>query len=372
MTSPLPTSFVTIEAENADTIHARMLAVAKQYDPDVDTQLGSPVWDAQRPSAEEIESVQISIVNAVSAVIPATSWGDYLDDHVAEAGLTRKPGDVATGSVTLKSTVDVTIPIGTVLATINGLEFVTDAEAVITPPESQPDPDNPEPGATTVNVTANAVGREYNISPYTLRLVPRAFEGIVTVEQTQSMSGGVDAESDADLRERYFAVIRNRSGAGNPDNYKGWALEVNGTKAAKVFRATPSPGSVTIAVASQEGVPDSTLVDEVQTLIDARANVLSNNIVVPATALPVNIEGTLTLMPDTLLADVQTAFEDGVTAYLESLYYTGEPVRYSAVYQLLLNTTGVLDVSDFTLNNAVANILAEGTDIATLGAVTLT
>lgn len=372
MASTLPTSFISIEAENTDTIHARMLDTAKQYDPDVDVQEGSPVWDANRPSAEELENIQINIVNAVSAVIPATSWGDYLDDHVTEAGITRKPGDYATGTVDLKATVDVTVPAGTVLATISGLEFVTDAEAVITPPAVQPDPDNPEPGVATVNVTATAVGRDYNISPYTLRLVPREFENLVILEQAQAFTGGLDAESDDDLRARYFAVIRNRSGAGNPDNYKGWALEVNGTKAAKVFRATPSPGSVTIAVASQEGVPDAELVDEVQARINAHANVLSNNIVVPATALPIDMSGTLTLMPDTLLADVQTAFEDSVVSYLESLYYTGEPVRYSAVYQLLLNTTGVLDVSDFIMNGAVANILAEGTDIAVLGKVTFT
>lgn len=372
MASISPTSFITIEAENADTIHGRMLDTAKQYDADVDVQEGSPVWDANRPSAEELESIQVNLVNAVSAVIPATSWGEYLDDHVIEAGLSRKPGDYASGSVDLKATVDLTIPAGTVLTTINGLEFVTDADAVITPPATQADPDNPEPGVATVSVTATEVGRDYNISAYTLRLVPREFENLVTLEQAQAFTGGLDAESDDDLRARYFAVIRNRSGAGNPDDYKGWALEVNGTKAANVLRATPTPGSVTIAVASQTGVPDQTLVDDVQANIDARANLLSNNVVVPATALTVDISGTLTLMPDTLLADVQTAFEESVTEHLESLYYTGEPVRYSALYQLLLSTTGVLDVSDFLVNGAVANILAENTDIAVLGTVTLT
>lgn len=372
MTSPLPTSFVTIEAEPLEAIHARMLETARIYDPDVDTQEGSPVWDGNRPSAEEIADLQADIVNAVGAVIPATSWGTYLDDHVAEAGLIRKPGARATGTISLLSTIDITVPAGTILATAGDIEFSTDAEVVITPPESQPDPGNLEPGSTAVSVTAVEVGRAYNITSNTLRLVPREFENLVTIEQSAPMAGGLDAESDDDLRERYFAVIRNRSGAGNPDNYKGWALEVNGTKAAKVFRATPSPGSVTIAVASQDGVPDTTLVAEVQTAIDARANVLSNNVVVAATALNINLGATLTLMPDVLLADVQALYEVSATAYLEELYFEDEPVRYSALYQLLLSTTGVLDVSDFLVNGAVANVLAEGTDIPVLGAVTLT
>lgn len=361
-----------ITAEETDVIHDRMLALMREYDSDIDTQVGSPSYDTTRPSAEETNALQRLVMDGVLAVIPSTSYGEYLDGMVIEAGVTRKPGDQAEGTVFLQAFERIDVPENTMLWTDGDVRFFTQADVTIMPLEVQPDPENESPGEIEVPVIAELVGRDGNISPGTLRNIAQPFQGLVTIRQPNAMTGGLDAESDDDLRARYFAVIRNRSGAGNPDNYKGWALEVNGTKATKVFRATPSPGSVTIAVASQEGVPDSTLVDEVQALIDARANVLSNNIVVPATALAIDMAGTLTLMPDTLLADVQTAFEESVTSYLESLYYTGEPVRYSSLYQLLLNTTGVLDVSDFLVNNAVANVLAENTDIAVLGTVTFT
>lgn len=361
-----------IAVEDVEAIHGRMLAVVKQVSPDIDTQLGSPAYDATRPAANEYQDVQRMIVDAVSAAIPSLSYGVYLDEHAKDVGLTRKPGEHATGTVALEATTDLTIPAGTLLWTEDDKRFATTEEAVITMPAVQEDPDNPAPGVTSVGIRATEAGRDYNVSPYTIRNIERAYQNLVTVRHEQMTSGGIDPESDIELKNRFFARQRNQSGAGNPENYKGWALAVNGVQAAKVFRATPSAGSVTIAIASQEGVPDPSLVTLVQTRIDEEANVLANNLVVPATALPVNIEGTLTLMPDTLLTDVQTAFEDSVTTYLESLYYTDEPVRYSAVYQLLLNTTGVLDVSDFTLNGAVANILAEGTDIAVLGAVTFT
>lgn len=361
-----------IAVEDVEIIHARMLDVIKQRDPEADTQVGSPTYDATRPVSQEILDLQTLLVNAVGWAIPSLSSGQFLDEHVKDVGLTRKPGERARGSVTFSSQVDVTIPTGTVLTTEAGLEFWTEQEAVITPPSEQPDPEFPEVGTATVSIVALAVGREYNVSPFTITGLPREFQNLVTIEQADALTGGVDPESDDELKARFFARQSNQSGAGNPENYKAWALEVNGTKAAKVFRATPSPGSVTIAIASQEGIPSPSIVEAVQANVDAEANILAKNIVVPATALLIDITGTLTLMPDAVLGEVQDAYEASVKAYLETLFYhpTDEPVRYSALYQTLLNTPGVLDVADFLVNGAVANILATGTDIAILGEVT--
>lgn len=372
MTSPLPTSFISIEAENADAIHARMLDQAKQYDPDVDTQEGSPVWDATRPSAEELSGLQINIVDAVNAVIPATSWGTFLDDHVKDVGLTRKPGEKATVMVTLSATVDITVPAGTVLSTDSDIRFALDTDAIITPPAEQPDPDNPVPGTVTVQATAEEVGRTSNISAFTLTRLPREFQNLVTIRQEMAATGGLDAESDAELKARFFARQLNQSGAGNPESYKGWALSINGVRAAKVFRATPSAGSVTIAIAGQDGVPEQALVDEVQAYIDSVANLLANNVVVPAVALPLDLTAVLTIEAEATLADIETAYTDKVRTYLESLFYTDDPVRYSVLYQTLLTIEGVIDVTDFRVNGEVANVAPEGTEVAVIGAVTFT
>lgn len=363
-----------IAVEDVETIHGRMLDIINQRDTEADTQVGSPTYDATRPVAQEIQDIQMLIVDAVGWAIPSLSSGQYLDEHVKDVGLIRRPGARAQGLVTFASLVDLVIPAGTTLSTEAGLEFWTEADAVLTPPAEQPDPDFPEPGTATVSIIALDVGRDYNVSPNTITELPREFQNLVTITQADALTGGLDAESDDELKNRFFARQRNQSGAGNPENYKAWALEVNGVKAAKVFRATPSPGSVTVAIAAQDGVPSPEMVTAVQDNVDSQANVLANNVVVPATALPIDITGVLTLMPDTLLADVQAAYEASVTTYLETLFYhpTDEPVRYSTLYQTLLNTPGVLDVTDFLVNGAVANILATNTDIAVLGEVTLT
>ena len=355
--------------EPADDIHDRMLALIRAYDEDTDVQVGSVAWDATRPSAVEMEEIQKQINDGIAAAIPTLSYGPYLEEHVKGQRLERKPGFKATGTVKLSATVDVTLPAGTLVWDGADRRFTLDSEVVITPPEEQPDPDNPAPGIVTAGITAEGFGVDYNVSPYTIRNITRDFDGLVTVTQEQATTGGIDPESDAELKERYLANVRNQSGAGNPEDYRAWAMAVNGVYAAKPLRATPSPGSVTVVIATQTGVPSSELVDTVQEAIDERAGMLANNIVEAAQALTLDLTGTVAYQDDADEAEVLHAYRQAVETYLRTLYFKNEPVRYSQLYQLLVTTDGVMDVEDFRLNGALANVTPGEREVPVLGAV---
>ena len=356
-------------SEPADDIHDRMLAVIRSYDADTDVQVGSVAWDATRPGAVEMEEIQKQINDGIAAAIPTLSYGPYLEEHVKGQRLERKPGFKATGVVNLSSTVDVTIPAGTVVRDGADRRFTTDTEVVITPPELQPDPDNPAPGVASVGITAEEYGIDYNVSPYTIRFISREFEGLVTVTQEQATTGGIDPESDAELKERYLASVRNQSGAGNPEDYRAWALSVNGVYAAKPIRATPSPGSVTIVIATQTGIPTAELVAEVQREIDEKAGLIANNIVEAASSLTLNLTGTVSYQADADETSVIDAYKRSVNTYLQTLYFAGEPVRYAQLFQLLVTTDGVTDVEGFTVNGGVANLMPGEREVPVLGAV---
>lgn len=355
--------------ENVETIHDRMLDTVREYDGDTDTQVGSPAWDATRPGALEIEDLQKQINDGIAAAIPLLSWGPFLEEHVKSQRLTRKPGAKATGIITLEATVDVTIEEGTTVWDAADRRFVVQDTVSILPPSEQPDPDDLIPGTATVTVVAEDFGLAYNVSPYTIRFIDREYEGLVSIRQAAAMTGGLDAETDDELKERYLIAIRNQSGAGNLEDYKGWALSVNGVYAAQPLRATPGPGSVTIVIASQEGIPDAELVAEVQDAIDARANLVANNIVEAAQPLTLNLTGTLSLQPDAVQADVLNAYTQAVNAYLRPLYFSGEPVRYSQLYQLLVTTEGVMDVEGFLMNGSTVNLTPAEREIPILGTV---
>lgn len=356
-------------SEDADAIHSRMLGKVREYDGDTDTQVGSPAWDATRPGSLEIEELQKQINDGIAAAIPLLSFGPFLEEHVKSQRLTRKPGAKATGILTLEATVDVTIEEGTTVWDAADRRFVVQDTVSILPPSEQPDPDDLIPGTATVTVVAEDFGLAYNVSPYTIRFIDREYEGLVSIRQAAAMTGGLDAETDDELKERYLIAIRNQSGAGNLEDYKGWALSVNGVYAAQPLRATPGPGSVTVVIASQEGVPDAELVAEVQDAIDARANLVANNIVEAAQPLTLNLTGTLSLQPDAVEADVLNAYTQAVNAYLRPLYFSGEPVRYSQLYQLLVTTEGVMDVEGFLMNGSTVNLTPAEREIPILGTV---
>ena len=371
MTSPLPTSFVSIEAESADVIHARMLDQIKQYDADVDTQEGSPVWDATKPGADELADVQRMIVDSVYAAIPSTSWGEFLDELVREVGISRKPGQKATGSVKLRSTVDITIPAGTVISTEADVRFTLNTDAVITPPAEQVDPDNPEPGETSVPITAEDVGLAYNVSAFTLTRLPREFQNLVTIRQETAMTGGLDAESDAELKSRYFQRLQNVSGGGNRQDYVNWALEIEQVSAAKVFPTDPSPGSVTVLIWTKQGTPDVTVLDATQAHINEKASLIANNLVLAPTPRLIDITGTLSVIEGYEASEVIASYTIKVNEYLNTVVFTPNPVRYTELLKILLDTDGVLDVTDFLVNGGLNNIVPAEKEAPVLNEVTL-
>lgn len=371
MTSMLPSDFVPIDVEDVETIHGRMLEVIQEVDPDTDVQLGSPAWDATRPGAQELQDIQQRIVDGVLATIPATSWGIYLDELVKEADIERKGGGAAAGVVTFEAFSLLDVPEGTVLLTEAGLRYLTTEAVTVSPPTEQEDPDNPQPGLVTVAIVAEAEGAEYNVPPFSIRFIDRAFEGLVTVIQDTAVAGGYDAETDEELKQRYFLRIRNTSGGGNRKDYENWALEVEQVSAVKVFAADPSPGSVTVLVWTKEGTPSVELLDEVRDKLNERASLIANNVVLAPSTLAINISGTLTVMQGYDEATISTLFEAAVSDYLNGVTFSGSPVRYTELLKRLLDIEGVIDVTGFALNGTTGNVVLGEKQAPVLGTVTL-
>ncbi|KTR27893.1 hypothetical protein RSA11_04310 [Exiguobacterium indicum] len=362
-----------IEPKDVEEIHAEMLQVITEQDNQTDIRIGEPVWDATRPSAVIAADLSQERVDGIRAAIPQLSFGDYLDEHAKDVlpdG--RKPGVKAIVPVTLSSNVALTVPQGTLLLTGNDLAFVLDADVVLTPPEEQPDPDYPIPGEATATATASEMGVIYNVVPGAINTVDGDLKDLVSVTNSIPTTAGVDQESDADLKARMLTSAQNQSGAGNPEDYKAWALEATGITKAKVFRADPSPGSVTVLVAQASGMPTAGQVAEAQSKINARASLIANNVVLAPTALPVNIAGDVVLVDGASMSDLVTSFSQALQGYLANLAFSGEVIRYTQILNLLLDQPLLVDVSGFTVNGASANLVVGVKQIATLGTVTFT
>lgn len=362
-----------IAPRDVEDVHAEMLIVVSENDPKLDTRVGEPVWDATRPAAVMISTQSFEIVDAVRAAVPQLSFGPYLDEHAKDLlDEGRKPGVRAIVPVTLSSAVALTVPKGTMLYTGADLGYTLDEDVILTPPEEQPDPNYPIPGTATSTATASDVGILYNPVEGAINLVDGDLKDLVTVTNGEAIVQGVDVESDNELKARMRLVARNRSGAGNTDDYEAWALEAVGITKAKVFRADPSPGSVTVLVASKEGMPTLEQVAEAQEKVSAKGALIANNIVLAPNPLPISIEADITIEADANFNDVKVAFEQALQDYLAALAFSGEVIRYAQLFNLLIDQPGMVDVENLLVNGGTANITPGVKEIATLGTVTLT
>jgi len=93
--------------------------------------------------------------------------------------------------------------------------------------------------------------------------------------------------------------------------------------------------------------------------------------VVAATPIVINFAMTLTIVPGYDVANVQSAVNSSLDSYLKSLALKQDnDVRYARVGTNILNTPGVQDYSNLTMNGGIANIPISAQQVATLGTVT--
>lgn len=93
----------------------------------------------------------------------------------------------------------------------------------------------------------------------------------------------------------------------------------------------------------------------------------------PAAAVLINISATLTIANGYNADSVKAAVTDNIAIYIKSLVFTSDnDVRYVRIGQAILDTPGVQDYSNLTVNGGTANVVIGEQEAAVLGTVTLT
>lgn len=146
-----------------------------------------------------------------------SATGTTLDQLGANVGLTRLPAQVAMGSVTFYGKIGYTVSAGTLVRTLDGLEYVTSEDITLNDTGEQylalddgtsislPMGSNsqyPNMGSNTSHyLYANKTGAKYNKANKAPAIMVNSNENIryVTVD---NISGGADQETDASFRER--------------------------------------------------------------------------------------------------------------------------------------------------------------------------
>lgn len=245
-----------------------MLAALRATEPDLDTGVGSlprKILDAVAEAISERDMDRYLYQYAYD--IDAKSGAD-LDEMVRLFGITRLPARRSYGEVTFSRTnpsaAAVRIPTGTQVQTDPELSPITVVQTIV-------DATIPV-GLTSVTVPCVAVlaGADGNVSAGTLTFRKTALAGISTMTNTVAFTGGLDQETDANLRRRFKeTVFRNLSGT--DQMYRGIALDVTEVTQANVLGSTKrwrerieiSSGAATTTVQDAAYiVPDSASIGE--------------------------------------------------------------------------------------------------------------
>lgn len=345
-------------ARTADEILDEMLASVRD---DVDKREGSVVHDMLAPPAEEFEMLGYELDAIFALGFVDTSEGDELKRRASEMGVDWKAPVEAVGEVTFAGANGTVIPVGQRVFTedIDPVYFEVTASNTITD------------GFAKVPVRAVVGGIVGNISIGEITQYEATVAGVSSVTNDAVFTGGINGETDDELRARYLHKVRKPITSGNTFHYELWATEIEGVAAAKIFPLWDGNGTVKVVVIDSAGrAPSSGIIDAVAAHIENERPIGATVTVVAVKEIALEISVTLTLDGDLVPADVLDGVKAGIGAYLLTEAATGI-VRYNRIGDALLHVEGVLDYESLTVNGGTANVNIDAESVAIVGEVTL-
>jgi len=214
---------------------------------------------------------------------------------------------------------------------------------------------------------AGASGNQVVGTTLTLSAAPA---GVQSAAAIVTMTGGAEAETDADLLARVLYDMRMPPMGGAKHDYFAWAMSVPGVTDAYVFAQRRALNAVDVVIEASGGLPSAQLLADVAAYIDAQRPPCVDLLVISPTLITVDIAATLTLSGG-LLVDATARITSLLQSYFATLH-VGDVVTRARLIGLMMSITSVVDVA---LTTPAANVvvLADAThsELAVLGTVTL-
>lgn len=380
----------------------------------LDKRPGAVIWDTHSPTAIELEVLYIELDQIYKETFGDTASREFLILRAKERGLSPYPATSAVlRGVFTPSTIDVL-----------GKRFNRDKlNFVVTERIS----------AGVYQVMCETPGEIGN--QYLGDLIPIDYiDGLETATLTEVLIPGENEEDTEEFRTRYYNSFNDLAFGGNLTDYKNKVKALSGVGDVKVTRVWNSDihpvemipsaavqawyasyivgvtdpevrawlttvytaalnkkltvgGTVKLTIiASDYSVASSTLVDEVQTAIDPEQNAgeglglapIGHVVnVVSVTAVEINVTAHITYGNDFSWDVLETPVKNAIAAYLLTLRQSWASedntiVRIAQIENHIMAITGVIDISDTTINGAEENLTLGRDEVPVLGTVTPT
>ena len=311
---------------------------------------GSVAYTLLSAIAAGADQIGYQYFNAQTQSSILTATDSSLDNIVTFWGVTRKQAVAANGTFTFTKNTPalytIGIPQGTIISTLpddngNVVQFTTDTTVALAV------------GQTSVSVTATCSnpgpGSAGNLSANTQLVIGSAVPGIDGVILTSSITNGIDTESDDQLRQRCLNVIQNPQGGGTAADYKAWALSVIGVSNATVLPLNRGNGTVDIVITTTNGLPSSSLISQVQSVINKNKPINVDALVMGPAAVSIAIIANIAVQDGYTVAGITSAVQKAFTNYINSVPVGGTVYNSHMVAAAL----AIPGISDCTISMTV-------------------
>ena len=288
-----------------------------------------------------------------------TTWLDRLANMY---GVPRKAGTFAQGEITVFGVDGTVIPEGTEFQSDAGIRYATVSEETIPPSEF-----------VEIEVQSVTEGEIGNTEETNLFLVSP-----ITGVETQAVvvvpiEGGVDTETDAELRIRLLQRLQNPPSSGTAADYERWALEVSGVGKAWTIPAEQYNGTGTVGVvlgtSSLDPVPGLTKT-EVEANIESNRPVGAKVDVLDLES--VEIGYFISISPNT------EGLRENVQENLQNLHLSEAGPGFTILLSHIRSAIAASGVVDYEITDiekdavsqGVANIETDGVEVAKFSTVT--
>ncbi len=243
----------------------------------VDLSVGSVLRAVLEANASIGLWLQWLIVEVLTTTRAQTSRGADLDSWVQDFGMARLPGVAAYGLVTfsrLTPGLPAVVPVGAMVRNAaGGLSFSVVADAGHAAWNGTGYGLDATSLQVELPVVARAVGSQGNLRAGEIGLLGSAVPGVDAVSNAAPLQGGLDAEADTALRERFGGFIDSRSRA--TAQAVGFALRslqqgISFTIAERIDSGgSARAGHFTVTVDDGSGVPPASLLAAAGAAVDA-------------------------------------------------------------------------------------------------------
>src|SRR5688572_3058858 len=205
-------NFGTFNPKRLDHIIEDLKIYLKMFHgPDLLLNPGDPDLELVHAIAPEFRTVWTAMQMSYLQSFLTTAEGDALDQFCALLQIYRRLALKATGEVTFSRDTPaplggITIPIGTIVATVSGIRFVTSEAVTIDEGDS----------SVTAAIEASEAGDDSNVGANTIQSLISTVAGIDSVNNAAAVTNGRDRESDTELRARALGSPSLR-GTSTPD-----------------------------------------------------------------------------------------------------------------------------------------------------------